>query len=76
MYRCGMTSGTFKDVTLYDLNIYFGDSGSGIFNEYGQLTATVNKIHVQEDPDSGVMFKLAVSIPLAFTEEQWDSATN
>lgn len=75
MYRRGYVSGHVVAapmvVTLYDLNIYFGDSGSGVFNSRGQLVAVVSVLYQQED---GGYMKLMGSFPLAFTDKQWQEA--
>ena len=72
MYRHGYVSGHVPaervEMTLYDLNGYFGDSGAGIFNSQGQLVAVVSVLYQQEDQ---AYMKLMGSFPLAFTEQQW-----
>jgi len=58
-------------ITLYDLNGYYGDSGSGIFNARGQLVGVMSVLAQLTD---GGYFKLVGSFPLAFTEDQWREA--
>ena len=77
MFRHGLVAGhkVFPDIgfdaTLYDLNGYFGDSGSGIFNDQGQLVGVVSILYQQMD--KGYM-KVMGSFGLAFTEKQWQEA--
>jgi V8-like Glu-specific endopeptidase len=61
-----------KLATSYDLRIYFGDSGSGIFNKYNHLTGVVSFIYLQSDPHGSLT--MAGSFPLAFTAKQWREA--
>lgn len=72
MYRRGYVSGHVNVgpsvVTLYDVNGYPGDSGSGIFNSRGQLVAVVSVLYQQED---NAYMKLMGSFGLAFTDDQW-----
>jgi S1-C subfamily serine protease len=75
IYRNGYVSGYCKldgmDVTLYDLNGYFGDSGSGIFNDRGELVGVVSVLEHQTD---GAYMKLMGSFALSFTPDQWKAA--
>jgi len=75
MYRHGYVSGHLVNenikITLYDLNGYFGDSGSGVFNSRGQLIGVMSILAQQTD---GAYIKFAGSFPLAFTDEQWRDA--
>lgn len=68
MYREGYVSGVYdgdgKHWTLYDLNGYFGDSGSGLFDADGTVVA-VNSIMVYIT-DMGGALKLMGSLPLIF----------
>jgi hypothetical protein len=77
-YRHGYVAGHLNErgklATTYDLRIYLGDSGAGIFNAYGNLTGVVSFIYAQ-DSDAG-MLTMAGSYPLAFTAEQWREARN
>lgn len=60
-------------ITLYELPIYFGDSGSGIFNERGQLVGVVSALMQQAD---GAYLSLGASFALNFTDDQWRQALN
>ena len=73
VYRHGFVSGKAKQgaVTLYDLNGYFGDSGSGIFNDRGELIGVVSVMVQQVD---GGYMKLMGSFPITFTSDQWKAA--
>lgn len=61
-----------KLATTYDLRIYSGDSGSGIFNEHNHLVGVVSFIYKLEN--GAGQLTLAGSWPLAFTAEQWREA--
>lgn len=75
LYREGYVAGhqdfNGQDVVLYDLNGYFGDSGSGIFNREGQLVGVISVLYQQVD---GGYMKVMGSFGLAFTDEQWKEA--
>jgi len=75
-YRHGYASGYHvadnQKWTLYDINGFFGDSGSGIFDSRGFLVGVISIEVSQAYGDAYV--KLMGSLPLAFTEEQWDLA--
>lgn len=75
IYRHGYLSGHTKAkgmaVTLYDLNGYYGDSGSGIFNDRGELVGVVSIVFQQTD---GAYMKLMGSFALSFTADQWKAA--
>lgn len=74
MYRHGYVSGHHMlkgmDVTLYDLNGYYGDSGSGIFNDSGELVGVVSVMQQQVD---GGYIKFMGSFALRFTAQEWES---
>lgn len=61
------THGKLSD--LYDMRIWYGDSGSGIFNSFGELIAVVSFIDSLDAPGGQLTF--AGSYPLAFTAAQW-----
>lgn len=70
-YRNGYVSGLAaiggELVTTYNMGIYFGDSGSGIFDSRGSLIGVVSSVFSMTD---GVQLTFACSRPLAFTPEQ------
>jgi V8-like Glu-specific endopeptidase len=70
-YRNGYVSGQAaiggELVTTYNMGIYFGDSGSGIFDSSGSLIGVVSSVYSMTD---GVRLTFACSRPLAFTPEQ------
>jgi hypothetical protein len=73
MYREGHVAGyDEKDgvaTTIYDYNGFPGDSGSGVFNADGAVSAVVSyAIVINYD---GMQFKLMGSIPIKFTESQY-----
>jgi V8-like Glu-specific endopeptidase len=73
MYREGYVTGfdheSSRVWTLYDVNGYMGDSGSGIFNERGDVVAVTSVlIYISE---MGLPFKLMATLPLQFTANQY-----
>jgi len=75
LYREGHVAGydekEGKVTTIYDVNGYYGDSGSGIFNVAGEVVAVTSYAIVINYNDT--QFKLMGSIPLKFTDEQYAS---
>jgi hypothetical protein len=67
--------------TLFDLNGYFGDSGSAIFSKQGNIIAVLNDVFVQSRPmptPSGFVIcnvKFMVATPLLFTKDNIKYAT-
>lgn len=76
MYRVGHVAGTVDSdsakLTLYDLNGYFGDSGSGIFDSDGRLIAVVSEIFYENQ--NGASQKYMASFDLHFTKTQLEQA--
>jgi V8-like Glu-specific endopeptidase len=76
MYRVGYVAGTIDSdsikVTLYDLNGYFGDSGSGVFDSSGHLVAVISQIIYESQ--GGASQKYMASFPLHFTATQLEQA--
>lgn len=56
----------------YDLRIFPGDSGSGIFDASGRLIGVVSFIYTMEN-ETGQL-TIAGSFPMAFTAKQWREA--
>lgn len=75
-YRHGYVAGQMiafhKLATSYDLRIYFGDSGSGIFNSRNQLVGVVSFIYSQSSENGALT--MAGSFALLFTAQQWREA--
>lgn len=76
-YRQGYVVGKDRDekgrtVQVFDVNGFFGDSGSGVFNEAGQLVAVTSLC--EATAMNGLQFKMMASYPLHFTPEQWAKA--
>ena len=60
---------------VYDMNAFEGDSGSGIFNEKGEVTGVVSVGHIDKDKqDPAFLIKLMAGLPLQFTTDQLDKA--
>ena len=57
---------------LYGINGWFGDSGSGVFNERGQLVAVISYLRFMGAEDGS--WQAMGSFPLAFTAEQMAEA--
>lgn len=73
LYREGHVAGydekEGKVTTIYDVNGFYGDSGSGIFNESGQVVAVTSYAVVINYNET--QFKLMGSIPIIFTQAQY-----
>jgi hypothetical protein len=58
------------EINLFDMNVTEGDSGAGIFDERGRLVAVLSGgLKIPER--TGVMWGMVITLPLAFTTEQW-----
>jgi hypothetical protein len=72
LYRGGHMSGSAVDgntrVSLYDLQDFPGDSGSGIFDEQGRLVGVISIFMAFQDRGARIQF--AGSFGLAFTPAQ------
>lgn len=72
LFRAGYVAGSVVDrnvrITLYDLQDFFGDSGSGIFNASGDLVGVISTVRVLEQRDARIQF--AGSFSMAFTPAQ------
>lgn len=60
--------------TLYDLNGFFGDSGSGVFDADGYLVGVISMEYSQAFQDA--YMKVMGSLPLKFTAQQLAEATH
>lgn len=76
IYRVGHVAGVTVQrniaLTLYDLNGYFGDSGSGIFDASGKLVGVISLVVSMEQ--DGTQAKFMASLPLAFSAADWKRA--
>jgi len=76
--RTGQMIGTDRDrpnqpLTMFDLNVFLGDSGSGIFNDAGEVVAVLSGLlNLTQD---GSYAKIAVALPLNFSPEVMARAT-
>jgi hypothetical protein len=59
-------------ITLLDLNGFFGDSGSGVFNTNGKLIGVVSTLSVQQSDKA--QSKYMGMMPMNFTEQQLEEA--
>lgn len=60
--------------TVYDFNGFFGDSGSAIFNEKGQIVGVVSYIIGRSNEN--VQWKIMASNPINFTLKQIETVEN
>ena len=76
LYRAGHVAGnTVSDnvrVTLYDMQDFPGDSGSGIFDAQGRLVGVISIFVGLEE--NGARIQFAGSFGMAFTPQQWAQA--
>lgn len=70
-YRVGYKSGEVilagRQVMSLDINGYYGDSGSGIFDDHGRLVGVISVLIEQGDD---TRFKLMGAYPLRFSHQQ------
>lgn len=59
--------------TVYDLNGFFGDSGSGIFNREGEIVGVMG-FYLTIHEEDNAQWHATASVPLHFTERQIDIA--
>jgi hypothetical protein len=76
--RTGQMIGYDRDrpdqpLTMYDLNVYLGDSGSAIFNDAGEVVDVLSGL--LNFTQGGSYAKIAVALPLNFKAEDWARAT-
>lgn len=57
-----------SEITM-DLNIWHGDSGSGVFNEYGELITVVSVGETLDDKSDNMTAKFATGLEIKFTPE-------
>jgi hypothetical protein len=79
LYRQGIFSGYVNDtmvkqVMMFELPVYRGDSGSGVFTEDGSLRAVLSFDLDVGDPDKYWSLHFAQAAPLDFSAEQLDAA--
>ena len=59
--------------TIYDLNGFFGDSGSALFNDDGQIVGVIS-FAIEQNTGQGDTWHAMASLPLAFTAAQMRKA--
>jgi len=76
MFRHGWVAGEQvidgKLIYLLDFNGFFGDSGSAIFDDQGEVIAVTSELYRQTAP--GGWMKIMAAFPLAFSSKQLESA--
>lgn len=75
--RTGQMIGTDREgpkpLTMFDLNVFLGDSGSGIFNDAGEVVGVLSGLlNLSQE---GSYAKIAVALPLEFSPEVLARAT-
>jgi len=60
-------------VDMWDMRIWFGDSGSAIFDSHGNVIAVVSFLYTLRE--EGGELTMAGSFPLRFSAEQWAEVT-
>jgi V8-like Glu-specific endopeptidase len=61
-----------ESITMYDLNGFFGDSGSGVFNDKGKIVGVLS--FVSNQVHAAINNKYMESLPVELTEFQWKRA--
>lgn len=77
LFRLGYVSGfSDNDYTIYDINVWFGDSGSALFNEKDHIIGVLSVISNESEIIQSKIgsFKLAGSRPFDFTEKELNEA--
>jgi hypothetical protein len=69
VYREGYITGYPHGEMQMDVNGFFGDSGSGIFDENGKVVGVMS--FISPHAHSGIIFKLMGAYPLEFTPLQY-----
>lgn len=77
VFRKGTISGTNTGLNtpnqiLVDINVYSGDSGSGVFTDDGELVLTINEVGVLKS-DEDMSFKIEASFPITFDQKDLDA---
>lgn len=62
-----------QPLDMYDLNVFLGDSGSGIFNDAGEVVGVLSGL--LNLTEQGAYAKIAVALPLNFAPEVLARAT-
>jgi V8-like Glu-specific endopeptidase len=71
IYRSGYVTSYHNSAMMMDVNGFFGDSGSGIFNDAGEVVGVMGFLSVH--PHDGLKFTLmGAATPLEFTPLQYD----
>jgi hypothetical protein len=62
-----------RTYTMYNINGWLGDSGSGVFNDSGRLVGVISILFYTSDQQP---MHLMGSLPLKFTARQLSEATH
>ena len=69
-FREGYITGRYEGEFLIDARVFGGDSGSGIYNDRGQLVGVVSGMR-RWSTREGFDMQLMVALPLEFSAEDW-----
>ncbi len=70
VYREGYVTSYYHSEMMMDINGFFGDSGTGIFDEHENLVGVISSISTIRS--SGLVFELMGANPLEFTPMQYE----
>jgi Trypsin-like peptidase domain len=70
VYREGYVATFIHELMMLDVNGFFGDSGSGVFDDNGHVIGVINTIDSAEH--QGLKFSLMGSDKLEFTVQQYE----
>ena len=70
VYREGYVASYHHSEMMMDINGFFGDSGTGIFDEHENLVGVIS--FISAIPHSGLVFELMGANPLEFTPMQYE----
>lgn len=74
LYREGEYIGFASGVYLYDMNIWHGDSGSGILDTHGRIVGVTTGYIIDHNPFAGSSFRVGIALPFAFSQAELDRA--
>lgn len=71
VYRFGYVVHVGSREILIQAPVFGGDSGSGIFNERGQLVGVVTGYRIWIDARNGMQFVMTMAIPMQLAPDDW-----
>lgn len=70
VYRKGYVAAVYADGALIDAQGWYGDSGSGVFDDDGNLIGVVSA-GKRVEREGGLAMQLVILFPLKFTRNDW-----